>query len=457
MEFFPRHYSIPRDGRVTSIVVNNRHDLRRLRTELEILRRARRHVVFRCTPIGQAPVGMYNDADHEELETILHDAEHPLVEEMIDHIDRAFPNTRKEIMMSVVNDEAQNIVQEAVEMGAIEEGDQPSTATNEASADAAIDMLAEAEAKLAKLVDDSHSDNNNEAGPKTPDTQDSIEPTDPQQKTLEPAAETGDSTPTEESSTTTEQEVMAQPECEGETQAPDEATTQDTKDSQALNDMEDAVEAITEPPVSEPAEDSPIAVTEDAQPEEDHFDNAQPSAQTPEPTIDDITDMTPTDTDKIIEEKAGDSEAQAKAMPDEDQSDSSADDVTIDKPVACDNPVDTDEPAVPSSDTPSGDYGPDQARQAVEEIETGIRKLANVLNTQVKDQWSQASDALGDIVEKRSQLEQKLVDAKEMLEKLDRARKEAAISRDAADVARREAELFRDDLRKLRDDAAKNQ
>ncbi len=445
MEFFPRHYSIPRDGQVTSIVVNNVHDLRRLRTELEILRRARRQVVFRCTPIGQAPDGMYSDDDQKELINILHDAEHPLVEEMIDHIDRAFPNTRKEIMMSVVNDEAQNIVQEAVEVGAIEESQQPTAATNEAAADAAIDMLAEAEAKLSALVEDSNPDAEVETDSATPDVDAEANPAN------------------EISSDDAAKAEAAEPVLEDEAQTSDEAVTED---SQAVDDMENAVEAITEAPVSEPAVESPVDEADNAQMNnDDAADNTANDApaidQAPEPTLDEQPEAQPevtaadavasTDNETTIETEADDSQAQ-EMSPEECVTGNSADEFVSETSPAEEAVMNASIPDVAPSD-----YGPERAQQAVEEIETGIRKLANVLNTQVKEQWTQASDALGDIVEKRTQLEQKLFDAKDMLEKLDRSRKEADISRDAADVARREAELFRDDLRKLRDEATKNQ
>ncbi len=427
MDYFPRHYSIPRDGQVLSIVVNNPHDLRRLRTELEILRRARRQVVFRCTPFGQAPRGMFSDADHEELETILHDAEHPLVEEMIDHIDRAFPNTRKEIMMSVVNDEAQNIVQEAVEIGAFEDGDRSSTVANVASADAAIVMLAEAEAKLSELVEDSSPDVEFAAVLITSDAEASLD----EEATVDNLA----------------QDEIAESSVADDVQMQDEATTEDAK---AFNDMEEAVDAIGEPPVSAPVFESPINdVPQASMQSEVAAHNTQPcnSASASESAMEVQFDTASVDEVIVVE-------AQDFAAADEFQYTTQTDNLASDVPQADENFVNADASATPTSGTVYSNYGPERAHQAVGEIETGIRKLANVLNTQVKDQWSQASEALGDIVEKRSQLEQKLFDATNMLEKLDRSRTEAAISRDAADVARREAELFRDDLRKLRDDAA---
>ncbi len=143
--------------------------------------------------------------------------------------------------------------------------------------------------------------------------------------------------------------------------------------------------------------------------------------------------------------------------PDEFEANVLSDDIINPTPDVTASNTEANTPATPTPQVPENTYAPEGTQQAVDEIEAGIRKLAEVINAQVKTQWTQASEALGDIVEKRSQLEQKLTETKNLLETLERSHKEAAISRDAADVARREAELFRDDLRKLRDDASNNQ
>ncbi len=275
MDFFPRHYSIPRDGCVTSIVVHNPHDLLCLRTELEILRRAQRHVVFRCTPIGQAPTGRYNQADRKELKKILHDAQHPLVEEMIDHIDRAFPSVRKEIIMSVVNDEAHNIVQEAVEVGVIEESEESSTSLNKSTAEVAIDMLAEAEEKLATLVDDSSPVQQGE--PLNPDTAvDQVG--DNQENTEEPPIQNVEPELPEDTITgEVAREEMAPQDVDDNLPMPCEDAT---KDAEVLSDIEDAVAALTEP--STPSDESQSSDTAgmDAHPVED------------QPQVEDTTDST---------------------------------------------------------------------------------------------------------------------------------------------------------------------
>jgi hypothetical protein len=99
-------------------MIHDRVELRELRTELALLRRIDSLVVSRR--FGEWPVNedKYDRADREELSDILRSAADPIVCSMIDVVDREFGSVREEIVMSVVQDEAERIVAEAVESGA---------------------------------------------------------------------------------------------------------------------------------------------------------------------------------------------------------------------------------------------------------------------------------------------------------------------------------------------------
>ncbi len=66
---------------------------------------------------------------------ILIDAQNPIVDEMIAQIDRDYGDLRKEILMTVVNEQAENLAQEAAESGAIEQAKKESPAETTASPD----------------------------------------------------------------------------------------------------------------------------------------------------------------------------------------------------------------------------------------------------------------------------------------------------------------------------------
>jgi hypothetical protein len=113
---FPgRHrYVIPRDGKLLCIAVTDRRQLLTLRTELELLRCTYDRIV--AHPGGPPTPGkpVPSDSDARELQAILHDAAHPLVQKTIAQIDTMCPDLRTEIAMAVVMDEADRIAQEVI-------------------------------------------------------------------------------------------------------------------------------------------------------------------------------------------------------------------------------------------------------------------------------------------------------------------------------------------------------
>ena len=114
----PATYLICRGGMPVPVTVNDLEQLRGLRTELELLRRVRRRMS--APPQVEAPASAlrYSAEDRRELIRILRDAGDPIVRQALAEIDRDFPDLRKEVLMSVINEQAENIVQEAVESGA---------------------------------------------------------------------------------------------------------------------------------------------------------------------------------------------------------------------------------------------------------------------------------------------------------------------------------------------------
>jgi hypothetical protein len=142
---FPRNYSVPRGGRIVEVTVRDRDALRELRTELELLRR-----VDWLTSRGKlSHVALSEDKhtskDRRELSEILADARSPAVKACVAIVDQEFDDLRKELLMSVVHEQAEKLAYEAAESGAALDamGDAPPTVEQ------ALDA---AEAELAKIA-----------------------------------------------------------------------------------------------------------------------------------------------------------------------------------------------------------------------------------------------------------------------------------------------------------------
>lgn len=151
----PATYFVARDASLVRVGVHDADELRLLRTELELLRRIHQlasawHGARRIDPKSGPAPDKYTPKDRDELENILRDAAHPIIEVMAAQLDGEFRGIRKDIVMSVVNKEAENIVQESLESGVLG-GDrgQQQTGTLPPALD---DALAQAEAQLAKAV-----------------------------------------------------------------------------------------------------------------------------------------------------------------------------------------------------------------------------------------------------------------------------------------------------------------
>lgn len=141
---FPRTYSVPRDGHIVEVCVEDRDELRELRTEMELLRRIDRRTApsqLSAVPLSE---GKYTSEDRRELAKILGDARNSAVKACAAIVDQEFDDLRKEILMSVVNEQAEKIAHEIAESGAADIlGEQPPSVE---------DALNAAEAELAKIA-----------------------------------------------------------------------------------------------------------------------------------------------------------------------------------------------------------------------------------------------------------------------------------------------------------------
>jgi len=330
-----------------------------------------------------------------ELAAILRDAFHPLVDSMIRTVDRDFGALRKEIMMSVVNEEAGNIVQEAIASGAAPTGKTiPSDSPTGVIPESLDQALAEAEAALAEA-----------AGL---------------------------------ASTVADPDVLFHASAE----------TTETKDITA--DATDGTNANPfEPPevdVTANTQEASTENTEETSTEQAESPN-QSDATGGSSTEQEACSSTASELDNVVasETQESDQETGACKAPE-----------SLPTPCATGNtnnaPNDENQDIPPgntaiSSPRSTDDYTAEHARQAVTEIESGIRRLAHVLSTEVSQQWKQAQEVINHTTSSHEQVMHVHQEAKAMLEEIKRLREEAAIARDAANLARREANLFRDNAR----------
>lgn len=127
------------------VAVGDRDALRALRTELELLRR-----VERMTSPGRLSgvalsEAKYTSEDRRELAEILGDARSAKVQACMAIVDQEFDDLRKELLMSVVHEQAEKLAHEMAESGVAFDAVDKAPPTVEQALDAA-------EAELAKIV-----------------------------------------------------------------------------------------------------------------------------------------------------------------------------------------------------------------------------------------------------------------------------------------------------------------
>ncbi len=387
-------YLVPRNGTLESVNVGDHDDLRKLRTELEILRRIARSVTaLRLTP----PQANTEDTElHQELYNALNDATNPVVEEVVALIDTQNPDLRKELFMSVVNEEAENIVQEAIESGVAT----PTETTTVEKPESAVV----------------------EEAPNSPAEQ--VPPVETNQDTPVNEVAAAD-LPVEEALAQAQEELTKAVES---AQADDVATPD--QDVSAPGQDETASDDANAEPVAE-------AITE---PETADVDTSEATSE-----IDNANELEQDEID--CHDATADLEAQLDACLSA-EADATPDEPTDPEPFASNA---TEEsfvdlpPTMASNHSSPQEYTADKATAAVEEIERGIRKLADVLNNDVSTQWKQAQDAFGQVMEARTKAGAMHQEVTQMTREIARLKEEIEIARDDADVARRETKLMRED------------
>lgn len=122
----PAAYFVPRRGRLSLVTVRSRRELRRLRTELALLRSVRdclNGTQAHSSVDGRSiPDVTLSERDRRELDWIRIDASSKVVDEAIAFVDEDFCDVRKEIVMSAINREAEKLAEEMMS-GDIESGD----------------------------------------------------------------------------------------------------------------------------------------------------------------------------------------------------------------------------------------------------------------------------------------------------------------------------------------------
>ncbi|UCE60544.1 MAG: hypothetical protein JSU63_02100 [Phycisphaerales bacterium] len=414
---FPQTHLVPRKGTLACVTVGDGDQLRELRTELELLRRIGRHAASQAAGrVQPANVKKYSDADRGELRQILGDASHPAVDETIGWIDRDFAGVREEIMMSVVNDEAERILQEAAEAGVLAAA-MVASAANAAEAveiapDEAVPASEERTANAGEEVSD-------------PDSSDQTSVDD-----------TGGTTDIQVDETNT----AAQPTASAEAvEEPAQGDSDDSVEPEAVS-LDEALGA---------AEAELSAAVDAAQ---------APNGAPDEPVTSDSTgDTTEAEDADSTTSNADDSSAEihAEDIP-------SDEDATASEAVCAEATSHADQTPQLEQDQPAavvepGGFDarvtPERAAQEVEAIESGIRRLSDLLTEAVHGQWASVTNAFAEMRAKRVEIEEAGQAARSMLEEINRIKEEAGIARSEADIARREARLLREEAKRAKERA----
>lgn len=409
----PRSFNVPCGGATSTVCVNDMEQLRSLRTEMELLR----HVKRICDAQSLTPrldeALHFSEPKQLELLNILADAMNPLVEETVATIDQDFASLRKEIVMSVVNDEAKNIVHEAQEIG-VAAVKQPATATEPSSASASIDIPVESVEQALEAA----------------------------QQRLSTISGTVDELAKLDSQIL--DEVVSQMPVGG-TEASDDPIAAMTAATEELA----TVLAVDLPPVTSPESPTSSAATETVAPEcetvvvDTHESSIATDCVTPMPTAkqNDVHGST-------MSSQSHHREKTSVICPPAQHMSTHSNSFGV---FAGSQGRNTAPPSNMSSQV--YEISSERAEHAVETIEEGIRKLTAIMQSEVREQWNIARSAMIDIVASRNASQQTLRDAQSLLSEIRRFHHEAAGARDATDVDRREAGLFREDARRAKERA----
>jgi hypothetical protein len=459
-EALPRAYLVPRGGTIVRESVRNADDLRRIRTELELLRRIRRRAATWCArgqpwPAQDARTGRFSVEERDDLRQILRDAMHPIVEDVAGLIDRASGDIRKELMMSAINEEAENIVQDAVDAGLLESAapdgdDRPASGGAPASeqgdvADVA-DVAPSDPAETTQRLDSTDQAGSDDGGASVRGIEEAFADVEAElAQTLGVSADTAESLV---------EEAVA------ESEEPETPDTDDAPGAVSEPDTSDTIDMAAE---ADGAGAGGSGVTHQTGTGPDGISGESvPSSAFDDPATDAVlADAVPPDA-TTSDELLGASSTVNEAVEADGPTGTAPDPDPLVEPVHPDVPPETGADAMPigldgasSSSTSQADepFMAKRAEAAVAEIEERMRDLASLIGRQVGEQWRLAREAYEGAVAARSVAEETCRQARTMLSEIAGVGEEVRIARDDADIARREVKLIREDTLRARERA----
>lgn len=398
---------IPRGGTVVEQPLDT--DERRIaaRTELELLRCVRECLEQADLKTIGTRRDQFSDEQRAELRQIVDDAGRHDLQDFIAAVDQQFTDLHKELDMSVLRDEAAKIVNDAMDSGAlIALPTEPGTETvNDPAAieaallaaEASLAAVAGAVDELSQLDDFVVSDSTNTSA-STPDTKPDPVSADSTNVLADPGPMDLAPSPAEEAS----------------------ATISDDAGSSACTAS--AVDALIRATASVDAATASMS--------QDSFKPAAAANFTESTGAEETTASSVVATRGAVDATASFAGSGVAAIPGSFSASSS--------------PATWGERQVQFAD---------RAAQAVESVEAGIRRLADVLRHDVREQWNQAQAALREIIQGREKAEECCRQAQRTVDELQRLRQTVDVTAGAADLARREAELFREDARRAKERA----
>lgn len=409
----PRVYFVPRGGQLVRVVAELRDDLCELRSELELLRRIHRRLAAPPTPqLSASP----RSRNLDELLQILRDARHAVVEEMVELLDREFPDVRGEVAMTVINEEAENIVQEAVDSGVVDAVGVLNAAT---AGDAANGSLAGAtlQAATALVGETSGSEIQVEPGMTSAETAAQIEAALAGVVGI-PATDRADAFAAagEKAATPADSVVPAESDEERVVSGVNGAGDGDHGASTSLEALDAALASNGE---SMEGGLSASTTPEEIRAEAEVAQSGSDAAMNPP------RDSDSNPVDAIAESKPAASVGAAAIGPSEPRSGPSR--------------------QLNSPSSPETLFTPERAERAVAEIEQGVRKLATLLSTEVNEQWQRASGTLDQLVHAREEAVTLAASARASLDAILQLRADAQTARDDAELVRREARELREE------------
>lgn len=418
-------------------MANSPDELRAVRSELELLRRvadaAARRARAECAVRSQR----FSEGDRRELQGILRDARHPLVERMIEQIDAAFPDIREDIPMAAVRKEADQVAREIEESGVLDEvKDSPDEGTSPASAppgDPAVDGAS----NDRSAADGPNADTLVGGGRNVMSALD--------QAAADMAALVGEFGG---------EDTTSEPQ--------DSACTGGPQDSSS--EAADAAMADHEPiaseadPVAEVVSESTPGLKETNEFSNTHnhapFAMVEASPQADEDSLPQTADaggpMTTTHADDFetqVEEAANVDAAFARSQP-EGQSQGHAEVATDDT-----NEIATFTEATPGESRQA--VAPDSGRLlgAVDQVEAGVQRIARLISDEVREQSLQVASLAADMARRQADFEHALGEAERIVSELKSLREQSLAAREDVEDSQREASLLREAARAAKERA----